>query len=111
MVPAVPTDTCTILTNLLTLSEQARREREECPESGIIPRNVFMLLLRTMKLRDPSIVAHGQRIATTASGLAGQLGWDDQERCILEVAAVLHDLGKIGVPEHILRKPGKLSGE
>ena len=111
MVPAVPTDTCTILSNLLTLSRQARRDREECPESGIMPRNILMLLLRTMKLRDPTIVVHGQRIATIASGLAAQLGWDEQERRILEVAALLHDLGKIGVPEHILRKPGKLSSE
>lgn len=71
----------------------------------------MQLLLRAMKLRDPSILMHGQRIAAISSGLALSLGWDDAQRRQLEVAAILHDLGKISVPEHILRKPGKLSSE
>ena len=111
LVPAVPTDTSTVMTHLLALSEHARREQKSSVESGIIPRNILMMLLRTMKLRDPSIVGHSQRIATISSGLAGLLGWDDAQRRTLEVAALLHDLGKIGVPEHILRKPGKLSSD
>ncbi len=111
LVPAVPTDTSTVMTHLLTLSEQARQEQAACAESTVIPRNALMMLLRTMKLRDPSIVLHGQRIATISSGLAQLLGWDDAQRRTLEVAALLHDLGKIGVPEHIIRKPGKLSSE
>lgn len=111
LVPAVPTDTSLVITHLLTLSEQARREQEACPESSIIPQNALMMLLRAMKLRDPSIVRHGQRIAAISSGLAQQLGWEDCQRRALEVAGLVHDLGKIGVPEHILRKPGKLSSE
>ncbi len=111
LVPAVPTDTSTIVTHLLTLSEQARQEQESCAESSIIPRQALMMLLRTMNLRDPSIVVHGQRIAAVSSGVAQLLGWDDGQRRTLEVASLVHDLGKIGVPEHIIRKPGKLSSE
>ncbi|MEO2030525.1 MAG: diguanylate cyclase [Planctomycetaceae bacterium] len=111
LVPAVPTDTSNIINHLLILSDQARLEQESSGESSIIPRSALMMLLRTMKLCDPSIVAHGQRVAMIASGLAQQLGWNDAQRRALEVAALLHDLGKIGVPEHIIRKPGKLSSE
>lgn len=109
--PAVPTDTSSVLTNLLTLSEQARQEVAATGDGIVIPRNTLLMLLRTMKLRDPSIIIHGQRIATISTGLAKLLGWNDAQRRALEIAALLHDLGKIGVPEHILRKPGKLSSE
>ncbi|MCH2201108.1 MAG: diguanylate cyclase [Fuerstiella sp.] len=108
---AVPTDSSAIITHLLLLSEQALLEHEACSEPPIIPRNALLMLLRTMKLRCPSVVAHGQRIATISSGLAQLLGWNNSERRILEIAGLLHDLGKVGVPEHIVQKPGKLSSE
>ncbi|MCA9034095.1 MAG: diguanylate cyclase [Planctomycetaceae bacterium] len=69
------------------------------------------MLLKAMQLRDPSTLTHCQRIAAISSGVARLLGWDDEQRRQLETAALLHDLGKIGIPEHILKKPGKLSSE
>lgn len=69
------------------------------------------MLLRTMKIRDAGIIRHGQRIGTIARGIASLLGWEPAQQAELELAALLHDLGKIGVPESILRKPGKLSSE
>ena len=111
LTPAVPTDTGAILCGLLKLSDIARAERAAGTDRPIIPRGIMQMLLRAMKLRDPGIVSHGQRIAAISSGLALSLGWDDAQRRQLEVAALVHDLGKIGVPEHILRKPGKLSSE
>ena len=69
------------------------------------------MLLRALKLRDPSTLLHSRRIAAISSGIARLLGWDDEQRRQLEVAALLHDLGKLGIPEHILKKPGKLSSE
>ncbi|MEZ6062671.1 MAG: diguanylate cyclase [Planctomycetaceae bacterium] len=113
--PAVPTDTTGIVSRLLKLCEYARNEREAetaaATEAPIIPRTVLRMLLRCMKLRDPSIVLHGQRIAAISSGVAQLLGWDDIQRRQIEVAGLLHDLGKIGVSQHILHKPGKLSSE
>ncbi len=69
------------------------------------------LLLRCMKLQDPTSLMHAQRIAAISSGISELLGWDNEQRRSLEVAALLHDVGKLGVPEHILKKPGKLSSE
>ena len=114
LTPAVPTDTSGIIFRLLRLSEHARGERAADAtdsEEPIIPRAILRMLLRCMKLRDPSIVLHGQRIAAISSGVAQLLGWDDTQRRQIEVAGLLHDLGKIGVSEHILHKPGKLSSE
>ena len=111
LTPAVPTDTCKILLNMLQLSEEARRQISDGHEKPIIPRCIMAMLLRALKLRDPSTLLHSQRIAAISSGIAKLLGWDDEQRRQLEVAALLHDLGKLGIPEHILKKPGKLSSE
>ena len=41
--------------------------------------------------------------------LANELGLSDDEKEALQAASVLHDIGKLAVPEHIISKPGKLS--
>jgi diguanylate cyclase (GGDEF)-like protein len=107
----MPTDTSGVLIRMLAMSEDARRQQTMTGEKQIIPRSLMTLLLRTMKLQDPASLLHGQRIAAISSGVARLLGWDDDQRRHLEVAALLHDVGKLGVPEHILKKPGKLSSE
>ncbi len=110
LTPAVPTDTCAVINHLLTLSECARKELT-VNGATLIPRGVVAMLLRAMKVRDPGIIRHGQRIGVISRGVAQLLGWEDAPRAELELAALLHDLGKIGVPDHILHKPGKLSSE
>jgi diguanylate cyclase (GGDEF)-like protein len=111
LTPAIPTDTSGVLIRLLALTESARRQQVSALERQIIPRDLMALLLRCMKLQDPASLLHAQRIAAIASGISRLLGWDDEQRRSLEVAALLHDIGKLGVPEHILKKPGKLSSE
>lgn len=111
MTPAVPTDTCAVLSRLLDLSELGRRELNASPARILVPRGICAMLLRNMKIRDPGIIKHGQRIGLISRGVSTLLGWEDALRAELELAALLHDLGKIGVPDSILRKPGKLSSE
>jgi diguanylate cyclase (GGDEF)-like protein len=111
LIPAMPTDTSGILTRMLAMSEEARRQLSASGERQLMPRSLMTMLLRCMKLQDPAQLIHGQRIAAIASGVARLLGWDDEQRRQLEVAALLHEVGKLGVPEHILKKPGKLSSE
>jgi putative nucleotidyltransferase with HDIG domain len=53
---------------------------------------------------------HIRRVQTTAIDLASRMGVDDAlELRAIEAAALLHDVGKIAIPEHILNKPGKLT--
>jgi diguanylate cyclase (GGDEF)-like protein/putative nucleotidyltransferase with HDIG domain len=55
--------------------------------------------------------AHVRRVQRLAVSLARRAGMSDDEVKGVEVAALLHDIGKLAVPEHILNKPGKLTPE
>ncbi len=61
--------------------------------------------------KDPYTQGHSQRVALLASQTAAKLGFDDQTIETFRVAGLLHDIGKIGVPEAILCKPAKLTDE
>jgi HD-GYP domain-containing protein (c-di-GMP phosphodiesterase class II) len=54
---------------------------------------------------------HSERVAAFAVRLAKQLGLSAEDRSVIELSALLHDVGKIGVPDAILNKPGKLTDE
>ncbi len=54
---------------------------------------------------------HSEDVLTHSLSIARALGLDSQTQRDLEVAALLHDVGKIGVPDYILRKPGPLTAE
>ena len=58
--------------------------------------------------KSPYTAGHSARVALLADQVAGQLGLDDDERRWLRRAALLHDVGKLGVSNQILDKPGKL---
>lgn len=65
-------------------------------------------LLEVMRLRDPELADHGLRAAHMAAAIAGELdlGADEVDRAYL--GGLLHDLGKMGVPEAVLWKPAGL---
>lgn len=54
---------------------------------------------------------HSQHVAKLAEKMAVKLGWDRTDVRNLYYSALLHDIGKIGVPDYILNKPGKLTEE
>ena len=54
---------------------------------------------------------HSERVAAFAVKMAAELGLSIDERSVIELSALLHDVGKIGVPDAILNKPGKLTDE
>jgi putative two-component system response regulator len=61
--------------------------------------------------KDPETGNHIKRIGQYAWLFAAELGWAEDARQQLELAASLHDIGKIGTPDRVLLKPGKLSME
>lgn len=63
----------------------------------------------TVEMRDPYTAGHEHRVAKLASALATELGLSQEQIDGLEMAAVIHDLGKIAVPAEILSKPGRLT--
>lgn len=65
-------------------------------------------LIAALEARDAYTAGHSQRVADMAWDLALRAGLRHREREKIHVAAHLHEIGKIGVPDYILRKPGKL---
>ncbi len=59
-------------------------------------------------MRDASLGDHCQRLAERADALARMLAASERERQAVRYAALMHDVGKIGVPERVLLKPGPL---
>ncbi len=66
-------------------------------------------MLSAIQFRDEQILFHSRRVAIVAVGISQRLGWTIEESQHLEIAALLHDFGKVGMPDHILQKPGRLS--
>jgi len=64
---------------------------------------------RALDLRDRETEGHTQRVAEMAWELAEKMGMSDTEKQDLRRGALLHDIGKMGVPDVILHKPGPLS--
>ncbi|MBC7817522.1 MAG: diguanylate cyclase, partial [Planctomycetaceae bacterium] len=76
---------------------------------GVIARPVLRSLLAALRLRDANTIQHVRRSAMFATGLARFIGWDGVALRRLEIASLLHEIGKIGVPDHVLFKPGPLN--
>lgn len=66
-------------------------------------------LAQAVEMRDVYTGNHTHRVTTYAMLLAEELGVPVEERNVLRAAAALHDIGKIAIDDHILRKPGRLS--
>jgi len=68
-------------------------------------------LINAMEAKDLYLRGHSQRVAELAGQLAEELGLDEATCEDLRVAGRLHDVGKIGIREAILNKPGRLTAE
>ena len=65
-------------------------------------------LSRSMEAKDDYTGGHVERVSEIAVALAEQLGFSGPDLDAIEIGALLHDIGKIGIPESLLRKPGPL---
>jgi putative nucleotidyltransferase with HDIG domain len=66
-------------------------------------------LAAAIEAKDPTTEGHVQRVAHLAVLVGRRLAMDERELRLLRYGAMLHDVGKIGVPERILNKPGSLT--
>ncbi len=70
---------------------------------------VASALLQALKERDPYTYGHCRRVARNARLLAQAAGLGETEQRIIEYSSMFHDLGKMGIPDAILLKPGRLN--
>src|SRR5262249_51496299 len=73
--------------------------------------SVICAFNQLLDLKDLNTGVHSTRLAEWGLRVGGELGLDENTLRNLEVAALLHDIGKVGIPDAILRKPGKLDPE
>lgn len=65
-------------------------------------------VMRAVEVRDPYTAGHQRRVAELALAIGAQLGLDDNRMHGVQLGAMIHDIGKIGVPAEILSKPSRL---
>ncbi len=80
---------------------------------GILPRSLSEVydIASTVEAKDPYTYGHSNRVNTYAVALADRIGLSPDEVSTLSAAALLHDIGKVGIPEAVLNKKEKLSKE
>jgi len=72
---------------------------------------ILFALARVVEQRDCHTAGHCERLAFTAVALGVELGLDSASLLTLYLGGYLHDVGKVGIPDSILFKPGKLSDD
>jgi HD-GYP domain-containing protein (c-di-GMP phosphodiesterase class II) len=85
------------------------KELEE--QQQALLKSVICAFNQLLDLRDLGTGIHSTRLAEWAVRVARKLGLAESDFYQLEAAALLHDIGKIGIPDAILKKEGKLTGE
>ncbi|HZC32789.1 MAG TPA: diguanylate cyclase, partial [Candidatus Bathyarchaeia archaeon] len=107
-----------LLSAAATVLEEAKasggdtiRRAGPAPEAapGAATFDLFQGLVIAVDTKDRYTRRHSEDVARYSIFLAERLGLDDELIRTIRVAGLLHDVGKIGIPDHILRKPGKLT--
>lgn len=86
-----------------------RRLDEKTKEMERITIQAIMTVANTVDAKDDYTKGHSMRVAAYAELLAQRLGWSEEDIQNIYYVAMLHDVGKIGVPDAVLNKPFKLT--
>jgi putative nucleotidyltransferase with HDIG domain len=90
------------------LVSQLQRKHRELAQAYL---DTINAVVNTLEARDPYTRGHTERVTLIAESIARRMGISDEELYIIKVGALLHDVGKIGVTDAILQKPGPLDSE
>lgn len=107
---------CKDVTKLLHF-ERERKQELECAVKTATERSERLLLQTVLSIsnaldaRDPVTSRHSQRVAHYSAEIARRYGWAEDRVQNLYNVALVHDIGKIGVPDAVLQKCGKLTNE
>jgi putative nucleotidyltransferase with HDIG domain len=96
------------LTRYALQKKQALRQKMAVQISN---ESILDALLTALDTRDTETQGHSERVTAYTMELTDRCGLPDEERQAVERGALLHDIGKIGIPDRILLKPGKLTPE
>jgi putative nucleotidyltransferase with HDIG domain len=104
-------DASAVLRGRLQLAVDRASSRAGQPEEPLRTLAMLEMLAETIEAKDLHMAGHARRTAYYASLLTDRLCLAAEQREHIRIAAFLHDLGKVGVPEELLAKPSALDGE
>ncbi|WP_281365198.1 HD domain-containing phosphohydrolase [Paenibacillus foliorum] len=87
-----------------TLEERVRERTEQLQKAKL---EILQLLGRAAEYRDDMTGRHTQRVGHLSGLIAGRIGLSESQCSLIRMAAPLHDIGKIGIPDEVLLKPGR----
>jgi diguanylate cyclase (GGDEF)-like protein/putative nucleotidyltransferase with HDIG domain len=90
---------------------QLGEEKRHVSEVADLHLRTIQALALAIDARDGTAYSHLRRVQIYARELAREMGLSENERRAVDAAALLHDIGKLAVPEHIISKPGRLTPE
>jgi HD-GYP domain-containing protein (c-di-GMP phosphodiesterase class II) len=93
------------------LNTMASRIIDGTKERENILIGILIALTRAIDAKSPWTAGHSERVTKFAEAIGKGLNFNEDEIRALTISAILHDIGKIAVPEQILDKPGKLTDE
>jgi putative nucleotidyltransferase with HDIG domain len=96
---------------VVSLRSYVARTHEDQRQMRNAHRDTIAALSRSMEAKDFATGGHTERVAEIAGALAKRLGYEGEDLEAIEIGALLHDIGKIGVPESILHKPYPLDSD
>src|SRR6185437_10902631 len=96
-------------TNTFNRAAQAIREGRESLQLAYV--EFVGSLANALDARDPYTAGHSRRVSALACATASEMGLSEEQIGELRIGALLHDIGKIGIADTVLRKAGKLTLE
>ncbi len=91
--------------------KRADQQRKHAEEVAALHRRTIEVLALAIEAKDHTTHDHLERVEVYAMAVGKELGLNETELEALRAAALLHDIGKLAVPEYIISKPGKLTPE
>ena len=93
------------------LLERQEREMALMKQQLQMGNETIMAIAKTVDAKDGRTSRHSQRVSQYSMMIGKELGFDEKECENLRRAALMHDIGKIGIPDNILNKPNRLTDE
>ena len=111
--PFIPEVILNRINHILQLDELMKNLEEKVEEKTKQIEQISFETIATIasmiEAKDNYTKGHSVRVAEYSALLAGELGWDTERIQNLKYIALLHDIGKVGIPDSVLNKPGKLT--
>lgn len=111
--PFVPEVMKNRIENILQLDELNKnleqKVKEKTSENDQLSFEIIATIASMIEAKDSYTKGHSMRVAEYSALLAEALGWKEEDVQNLKYIALLHDIGKVGIPDNVLNKPGKLT--